>query len=63
MADKVYKYDITNWIPSCESDTTDWISSVKTNGKLNTFVGICTSINVKNKGVTFSSHDYYLVRV
>ena len=65
MTGKVYRYDKStkSFISSTESDTTDCICSVKTNGKWNTFIGICTSIDEANKCVTFASGGDYLVKV
>ena len=48
---------------STEKDTTDCICSVKTTGKWNEFVGICTSIDAKNKCVVFATHGDYMIRV
>ena len=63
LTGKVYKYDkaTKQFISSTESDTTDCICSVKTNGKWNEFVGICTSKD--DKCITFATHGDYLVRV
>ena len=61
LTGKVYKYVENKFVPSTESDTTDCICSVKTNGKWNEFVGICTSKD--DKCITFATHGDYLVRV
>ena len=66
LTGNVYKQvnnDRTSWVPSCETDTTDCICSVKTNGKWNEYVGICVKIDEVNKCVTFATHGDYLVKV
>ena len=49
------------FIPSTESDTTDCICSVKTNGKWNEFVGIC--VKKDDKCITFASGGDYITKV
>ena len=63
MTGKVYKQVKNEWIPSTETDTTDCICSVKTNGRWNEYVGICVKIDEVNKCVTFATHGDYLVKV
>ena len=65
LTGNVYRYDKStkSFISSTETDTTDCICSVKTNGKWNEYVGICVKIDEKNKCITFATHGDYLVRV
>ena len=59
---KVYKYRENEFVPSTENDTTDCICSVKTTGKWNEFVGICTNIDVNNKCIVFASGGDYMLK-
>jgi len=63
LTGKVYKYIDSKFIPSMETDTTDCICSVKTNGKWNEYIGICVRIDDKNKCLTFATHGDYMVKV
>ncbi|KAK8842899.1 hypothetical protein M9Y10_025765 [Tritrichomonas musculus] len=63
MTGNVYKQVNNKWQASTETDTTDCICSVKTNGKWNEYVGICVKIDEVNKCVTFATHGDYLVKV
>ena len=64
LTGKVYKYDASNkFVHSTIEDTTDCISSVKTTGKWNEYIGICVKIDSKNNCITFASGGDYMVRV
>lgn len=63
MSGLVYKYVNNEWKEVSNSDTTDCICSVKTNGTYKEFVGIIVSIDVDNNCVTFATHGDYLFHV
>ena len=63
MSGKVYKRVENNWTLSTSTDSTDCICSCITHGTSKTFAGIITSIDSKNKSITFATHGDYLFKV
>ena len=63
LSGHVYKYENNKFISSTATDSTDCICSVVINGTWKEYVGIVTSIDAKNKCITFSSHGDYLFYV
>ena len=63
LSGHVYKYFNDKFVSSTATDTTDCICSVVINGTWKEYVGIVTSIDIKNKCITFASNGDYLFYV
>ena len=63
LSGHVYKYVNSSWISSTSNDSTDCICSVKINGTWKEYIGIITSIDVKNNCITFATHGDMLFKV
>ena len=61
LSGNVYKYDYTSESWSTQTDSTNCICSVKTEGTYKEFVGIITSIDESKNTITFATHgDFYM---
>ena len=63
LSGHVYKQVDNTWISSTINDSTDCISSVKSNGTWKEYIGIITSIDNKNNCITFATHGDMLFKV